>query len=155
MVKYDQERLLAIYYPLIVAFGFVCSVCTAIAWNHWKYVLDTCVNEINCGCILNGVSTITYFTGGHVAYCHWATFGLILPILVAIVFGCYHVFRVCFVSGSKRRRRREQHTVRQRYTFFDNEIKIKKMKLIESILLAQIVRHNCDDGTLGSGQSRQ
>lgn len=111
MAKWDQEKLLAIFYPLIIAFGFICSVTVAIAWSHWKYVLDTCV-EVNCGCILNGISTITYFTGGHVAYCHFATFGLLLPILVAIVFGVYHVFRVCMTSG--KRRRRNQQTVRQR-----------------------------------------
>lgn len=114
----NHEKLLAIFYPLVVACGFICSVTTAVAWNHWKYVLDTCVQssytsiyEVNCGCILKGLSTITYFIGGHVGYCHWATFGLLLPIFVAIIFGCYHVWRVCF---GVRRRRYAQHTVRQR-----------------------------------------
>lgn len=115
----NHEKLLAIFYPLIVACGFICSVTTAVAWNHWKYVLDTCVTpsytsyyEVNCGCILKGLSTITYFVGGHVGYCHWATFGLLLPIFVAIIFGCYHVWRVCFGIRGKRH---GQQTVRQRY----------------------------------------
>lgn len=109
---YDQEKLLAIFYPLVIGCGFVCTITTAIAWHHWKYVLDTCV-EVNCGCILNGISTITYFTGGHVAYCHWATFGLVLPVLMAVIFGSYHVWRVCMSSGSSRRG--HQQTVHKRY----------------------------------------
>lgn len=107
---HKSERLLAHFYPLIIAFGFICSVTSAVAWNHWKYVLDTCV-ERNCGCILNGVSTITYFTGGHIAYCHFATFGLFISIAVALIFGSYHVFRICISSGSHRASRR---SVRQR-----------------------------------------
>lgn len=107
---HKHEKLLAIFYPLIIACGFVCSVTTAVVWNHWKYVLDTCV-EWNCGCILNGISTLSYFNGGHVAYCHWATFGLILSMVVAIVFGIYHVYRVCMSSGKNRR---GQHSVRQK-----------------------------------------
>lgn len=110
MGPYKSEKLLSYFYPLIIAFGFLCSVTSAVAWNHWKYVLDTCV-ERNCGCILNGVSTITYFTGGHIAYCHWATFGLILSMAVAFIFGSYHVFRVCIASGSTRQ---SSHSVRQR-----------------------------------------
>lgn len=108
---YDQEKVLAICYPLVLVCSFVTVVTTAIAWNHWKYVLDTCV-ETNCGCILNGISTITYFTGGHVAYCHWATFGLVLPVLMAVFFGCYHVWRVCLSTGHTRRGSRQ--TVKQR-----------------------------------------
>lgn len=115
----NHEKLLAIFYPSVVACGFICSVTTAVAWNHWKYVLDTCVStnywEVNCGCILKGLSTITYFVGGHVGYCHWATFGLLLPMFVAIVFGCYHVWRVCFGVRGKRH---GQQTVRQRYSWF-------------------------------------
>lgn len=115
----NHEKLLAIFYPLVVACGFICSVTTAVAWSHWKYVLNTCVptgtdyynNERNCGCILKGLSTITYFIGGHYGYCIWATFGLLLPMFVAIIFGCYHVWRVCF---GVRGRRHGQHTVRQR-----------------------------------------
>lgn len=112
MEDYKLEKLLAIFYPLIIAFGFVCSVTTAVAWHHWKYVLNTCVYELNCSCILKGISTITYFTGGHVGYCHFATFGLLLPIFMAIVFGSLHVWRVCMTSGKNRR---GTHTMRQRW----------------------------------------
>lgn len=105
-----SELLLAYFYPLIIVFGFICSVTSAVAWNHWKFVLDSCVEQ-NCGCILNGISTITYFRGGHIAYCHWATFGLIVSMLFALVFGSYHVFRVCISSGPKRV---SSHSVRQK-----------------------------------------
>lgn len=107
---YDQEKLLAIFYSLVVGCSFVCSVTTAIAWHHWKYVLDTCV-DLNCGCVLNGLSTITYFTGGHISYCYFASFGPALPVLMAAIFGCYHVWRVCMSSG---RTRRGRQTVEQR-----------------------------------------
>lgn len=107
-----DEKFLSYFYPLIVVFGFVCTITSAIAWNHWKYVLDTCV-ERNCGCILNGVSTITYFTGGHIAYCHYVTFALLFSAAVAIVFGCYHLWRLCMAKGSGRSASR--HSVRQRF----------------------------------------
>lgn len=111
---YKSEKLLAYFYPIIIGCGFICVITSAIAWNHWKYVLDTCV-EVNCGCILNGISTLTYFTGGHVAYCYWATFGLIVSMCIAFIFGSYHFFRICIASGGNRR---STHTVRQKYWSF-------------------------------------
>lgn len=105
-----SEKLLSYFYPIIVALGLVCTISSAIAWNHWKYVLDTCV-ERNCGCILNGVSTITYFTGGHIAYCHYVTFALLFSAAAAIVFGSYHSWRYCI---SKNAGRSSRHSVRQR-----------------------------------------
>lgn len=101
MDPYKSEQFLAYFYPLIIAFGFICSVTSAVAWNHWKLPLDTCV-ERNCGCFLNGVSTITYFNGGHITYCYYATFGLFLSIGFALIFGSYHVYRVCVSSGYRR-----------------------------------------------------
>lgn len=134
MGPYKSEKLLAYFYPILIALGFVCSVTTAVAWNHWKYVLDTCVDRENCGCILNGVSTITYFRGGHIAYCHYATFGLILSMAVALIFGSYHVFRICISTGYKRS---SSHSVRQRLVWkihsskqFLNYINQKKKNLI-------------------------
>lgn len=108
---YKSETILAYLYPFIIACGFVCSVTSAVAWHHWKYVLDTCI-EVNCGCILNGISTITYFRGGHIAYCIWATFGLVVSMFVALIFGSYHVYRVCIASGKPPRS--SSHSVRQR-----------------------------------------
>lgn len=105
------EKWLSYIYPIIIVCGFVCGATSAIVWNHWKYVLDTCV-ERNCGCILNGVSTITYFTGGHIAYCHYVTFALLLSMGVALIFGSYHVWRVCM---SKNSRTPNRHSARQRY----------------------------------------
>lgn len=112
MDSYTSEKLLSICYPLIILFAFICSVTTAIAYNHWKYVLDTCVPttqsnyydnwKTNCGCILNGMSTPTYFTGGNTAYCQWTMYGLILPIIFCIIFGSHHLFRVCMNKGKTR-----------------------------------------------------
>lgn len=100
MDMYSAERGLAILYPLIIGLSFIASVTSAVAWAHWKYVLDTCV-ETNCGCFLFGTSTRTYFTGGHVAYCHFAVYGLVLPVIFAIIFSCYHVYRVCMGTGKR------------------------------------------------------
>lgn len=110
MNQNKSDKYLSYFYPLIIVCGFVCCVTSAIAWNHWKYVLDTCV-ERNCGCILNGVSTITYFTGGHIAYCHYVTFALLLSTAAAIIFGSYHVWRECM---GKDVRKASRHSIRQR-----------------------------------------
>ncbi|XP_031639702.1 uncharacterized protein LOC116351708, partial [Contarinia nasturtii] len=61
--------------------------------------------------IFSGVSTITYFTGGHIAYCHFATFGLFLSIITALIFGSYHVWRICMTDST---RKSSRHSVRQR-----------------------------------------
>lgn len=110
MDQFTIERGLAILYPLIIALSFICCVTSAVAWTHWKYVLDTCI-ETNCGCYLFGLSSRTYFTGGHVAYCHFAVYGLVFPVIFAIIFGCFHVFRVCMGSG---KRKTGTATVKQR-----------------------------------------
>lgn len=115
-----REKLLSYFYPLIVVLGFVCTITSAIVWNHWKYVLDTCV-ERNCGCILNGVSTITYFTGGHIAYCHYVTFALLLSAAAGVVFGSYHLWRTCMSKNSIRASR---HSVRHRFVAFVNLISV-------------------------------
>jgi len=111
MDQYNHEKKLSILYPLIGFFSLVACITSAIAWNHWKFVLDVCV-ETNCGCILNGFTTLTYFTGGHVAYCHWATYGPLLSILFCVIFGLYHVFRVCMGTGKSRT---GTTTVKQRF----------------------------------------
>lgn len=101
MEQGGAEKLLACLYPLIASMSFICTVTSAVAWNHWKYVLDTCV-EVNCGCILHGMSTPTYFTGGHVAHCHWAVYGPLIAILISLIFGVFHCFRYCFGKGQNR-----------------------------------------------------
>ncbi|XP_058058414.1 uncharacterized protein LOC131209374 [Anopheles bellator] len=110
MNQHKSEKQLAYLYPLIATLSFICCISTTVAWQHWQYVLDTCI-ERNCGCILHGRSTPTYFTGGHVAYCHWASYGLVLPIIFCFIFGIFHVSRV-FFGGH--RRRPGTATVRQR-----------------------------------------
>jgi len=51
------------------------------------------------------------FEGGHIAYCHFAAYGVALPIIFSIIFGCYHVYRVCMGKGKPRS---GTATVRQR-----------------------------------------
>lgn len=109
--QYETERWLAWCYPLLILFSFIGAICTAVAWNHWKMVLDTCV-DWNCGCFLYGSSTPTYYIGGHIAYCHWSVYGLIIPMAFAIIFGTFHVFRVCI--GNVGRPRRGVASVRQK-----------------------------------------
>ncbi|XP_026465045.1 uncharacterized protein LOC113367677 [Ctenocephalides felis] len=101
MIQYSSERWLTFLYGLIMVCGTVCSGACAVAWNHWKFVLDTCTIDVTCGCILNARSTHRYFTGGHVSYCHWAVYGLLPSVAVALVFFMYHGYRVCINSKGK------------------------------------------------------
>lgn len=42
MEEYAAERWLAIFYPLVLGFSIVTSICYAIGYSHWKAVLDRC-----------------------------------------------------------------------------------------------------------------
>ncbi|XP_055372241.1 uncharacterized protein LOC129606145 [Condylostylus longicornis] len=110
MDQYSAEKGLAIFYPLIILLSFICTVCSTVLWNHWKYVLDLCP-ETNCGCFLYGRSTYSTYEGGHIAYCHFAAYGMVFPIIFSLIFGSYHVYRVCMGKGKPRT---GTATVRQR-----------------------------------------
>ncbi|XP_073818872.1 uncharacterized protein [Musca autumnalis] len=109
-MSYSTERSLAFLYPLVIVSSIVCCVTAGIGWSHWRYVLNACP-ETNCGCYLHARSTYTSFEGGHIAYCHYATYGLILPLLFCTVLGIYHVYRVCLGTG---KRKAGTTTIRQR-----------------------------------------
>lgn len=110
MDTYSSEKLLAFFYPLIIFMSILCCITSGIAWVHWRHVLNACPIT-NCGCFLNGHSTYNEFEGGHIAYCHFATYGLILPLFFAVILGIYHVYRVCMGTG---KRKQGVTTLRQR-----------------------------------------
>lgn len=110
-MSYGAERSLAYLYPLVIASSIICCVTSGTSWSHWRYVLNACP-ETNCGCYLHARSTYTSFEGGHIAYCHYATYGLILPLLFCTVLGIYHVYRVCLGTG---KRKSGTTTIRQRW----------------------------------------
>ncbi|KAI9584943.1 uncharacterized protein LOC119634400 [Glossina fuscipes] len=93
-MSYKAERALSFFYPLVVGSSVVCCITSAVLWSHWRYVLNACP-ETNCGCFLHARSTYTSFEGGHIAYCHYSTYGLLLPLFFSIILCIYHVYRVC------------------------------------------------------------
>lgn len=97
-MSYYAERALSLLYPLAIVSSLVCCITSAVAWTHWQYVLNACP-DTNCGCVLHGKSTFHSFEGGNVAYCHFATYGLLLPLLFAVVLGVYHGYRMCIGRG--------------------------------------------------------
>ncbi|XP_014095499.1 uncharacterized protein [Bactrocera oleae] len=100
-MSYGAEKTLAYLYPLIIGTSVICCITSGVAWAHWRYVLNACP-ESNCGCILHGRSTYSSFEGGHIAYCHFATYGLIFPLLFAIVLGIYHAYRICMGTTKRK-----------------------------------------------------
>ena len=110
--RYDSERALAFLYSIGGFASLLGTICSAVVWLHWRVVLNTCAgnfqsyasyyDERDCGCILYGRDTLTYFVGSSVGYCYWATFGLIVPLFFCFIFGCYHVYRVCCRSNKPR-----------------------------------------------------
>lgn len=113
MQLYIAEKYLAYLYSIGGTLCLLCTICMAIIWNHWRVVLNTCAgnfqsypsyyDERDCGCILFASDTLSYFVGGSVGHCYWITFGLLVPLAFCFIFGCYHVFRVCFKTQNKPR----------------------------------------------------
>lgn len=110
MGQYAAEVALAYLYPTVMLTSAICCITSGVAWAHWRYVLNACP-ETDCGCVLHGRTTYLSFEGGHIAYCHFATYGLLLPLLFAIVLGIYHVYRVCMGTA---KRKSGTTTIRQR-----------------------------------------
>lgn len=102
MDQHSAESKLSKGYPIIVGAALICSICSAVVWNHWRWVLDLCRYDTNCGCILYGESMSTQFIGGHAAYCYWITYGPLLPLIFAVILSLFHGFRVCFGKGKSR-----------------------------------------------------
>ncbi|KAF5280986.1 hypothetical protein FQA39_LY05191 [Lamprigera yunnana] len=89
------EKVLSIFYSIIVGLGAIASITSGIAWGHWKQTLDQCIGR-NCSCILYSYYTPTIFLGGGNSTCIWVTYGPLLYILVTIPMVCFHGFRVVF-----------------------------------------------------------
>ncbi|XP_030564275.1 uncharacterized protein LOC115765042 isoform X3 [Drosophila novamexicana] len=109
-MSYSAERALSYFYPFIILTSLICCITSAVAWTHWRYVLNACP-DTNCGCVLHGRTTYNSFEGGNIAYCHYATYGLILPLIFAVVLGVYHGYRMCIGKG---KRKAGTTTIRQR-----------------------------------------
>ncbi|XP_065367557.1 uncharacterized protein LOC135960240 [Calliphora vicina] len=109
-MSYGAERALAYFYPLVIVSSVICCITSAVAWTHWRYVLNACP-DTNCGCYLHAQSTFHSFQGGPIAYCHYATYGQLLPLLFCVVLGIYHVYRVCMGTA---KRKTGTTTIRQR-----------------------------------------
>lgn len=119
VTAYNSERYLAFLYTTGGVASLIQIICTAIVWLHWRVVLNTCAgnfqsytsyyDERDCGCILYGRDTLSYFVGSHVGYCYWATFGLVIPLIFSFIFGCYHVYRVCCRSNKPRQGKMHVH----------------------------------------------
>lgn len=97
-MSYGAERAFSFLYPFVIVGSAICCITSAVAWSHWRYVLNACP-DTNCGCVLHGRSRYSGFEGGNIAYCHYATFGLILPLIFAVVLGVYHCYRMCIGKG--------------------------------------------------------
>lgn len=99
MNQYETERRLSWCYFLISISLGLSILCITIPYNHWRTTLDVCpggyFENTNCGCILFGISTFSYFNGGHNSYCLYAIFAP-LPVLVyAVIMALFHMYRVC------------------------------------------------------------
>ncbi|XP_028039981.1 uncharacterized protein LOC114250350 [Bombyx mandarina] len=105
MNQYHTERRLCICYSLLAGLLTISIVCIAIPYNHWRVSLDMCpgnfLENISCGCILNGVFTSQSFNGGHNSYCLYAIFAPIPVIVYAIVMALFHMYRVCINNIGK------------------------------------------------------
>ncbi|CAK1548626.1 unnamed protein product [Leptosia nina] len=99
MNQYLTERRLCWCYGLLAVLLAATVICLGIPYNHWKATLDVCpgswLENNNCGCILYGVSTYQYFTGGHNSYCLYAVFAPIPILVYALIMAIFHMYRVC------------------------------------------------------------
>ncbi|XP_068628859.1 uncharacterized protein [Battus philenor] len=99
MNQYETERRLCWSYGLLAVLLSVTIVCIAVTYNHWRTTLDVCpggyFENTNCGCIFYGISTSTYFNGGHNSYCLYAIFAPLPILLYAIIMTLFHMYRVC------------------------------------------------------------
>ncbi|XP_001602372.2 uncharacterized protein LOC100118396 isoform X2 [Nasonia vitripennis] len=88
------EAVLGVLYVASAATSLISAASLVVAWQHWAWTLDVCIN-FDCGCILYGVNTFSTFMGGDVKLCHYGSFGLIPAIIAGIGLGFYHGYRSC------------------------------------------------------------
>lgn len=100
MDQYKLEKLLFIFFVFISCGSVITTICSGIAWNHWKEVLDKCTfpewarHHDNCGCILFGKKFDSGFRGGAISNCYYVTFAPLLTAVFLAVLAGYHCVRV-------------------------------------------------------------
>ncbi|XP_043273236.1 uncharacterized protein [Venturia canescens] len=100
----QAEKVLSILYSSAVILSTVSVASLLIAWQHWAWTLDSCI-DVYCECILYGVNTFSTFMGGDVKLCHFGTYGLAPIILVGLILASYHGYRTCIDRSLDRPRR--------------------------------------------------
>lgn len=106
MQEYRAEKYLAKLYPCVVVLSIITSITYAIAFNHWKGVLDRCEYNPyyeNCvNCIFYARTTPSQFVGSNSTLCYWSFYGPILVAILGTILGSYHVYRRCMKKGTPR-----------------------------------------------------
>lgn len=93
-----QEKRLAFLYSAAALLSLVTIICSAVPWNHWEEILDTCLS-VRCGCILCGTQTFYTFNGGNISMCYFTTLASVPAFIMAIIMSVYHGYRVCMFSS--------------------------------------------------------
>lgn len=117
----QAEKRLAILYSSAAVFSTISSVSLVVAWQHWAWTLDSCIN-VDCECILYGVNTFSTFMGGDVKLCHFGTYAVVPAVFFGLVLGVYHGYRSCIsrnLDGPRGVRRSAAYC--SRYVCADND----------------------------------
>jgi hypothetical protein len=113
MGLYQREKRLAFLYTAGALLSLVTIICSAVPWNHWEEILDTCLS-VRCGCILYGTQTFSVFNGGDISMCYFTTLASVPALIIAIIMAVYHGYRVCMFSSDADN---TTATMTRRYTF--------------------------------------
>ncbi|XP_012286224.1 uncharacterized protein LOC105702872 [Orussus abietinus] len=106
----QAESILAFLYSASLVLSVTSAVSLVVAWQHWSWTLDVCIN-IDCGCILYGVNTFSTFMGGDAKLCHFGVSGLAPAAFFGLCLGGYHGYRVCIDKGPEEPRRASRAVV--------------------------------------------
>lgn len=90
----QAETWLAVLYTGSMVLCVTSVVSLVTTWQNWKITLDGCI-DVNCGCILYGISTFRTFLGGDEKLCHFAAYALAPIIVISLCLGAYHGYRCC------------------------------------------------------------
>jgi len=116
MGLHTREKQLAFLYSAGACLSLVTIICSAVPWNHWEEILDTCVS-VRCGCILYGTQTFRTFNGGNISICYFTTLASVPVFIIAVIMAVYHGYRTCMFSKEA-----NNATVKmtQRYSFISS-----------------------------------
>jgi hypothetical protein len=93
----EREKQLTFLYGAGACLSLVTIICSAVPWNHWEEILDTCMG-VRCGCILFGTQTFHTFNGGDISMCYFITLASVPAFITAVIMAVYHGYRVCMFS---------------------------------------------------------